>query len=209
MKHYLLTLLAALMAMSAIAQSNSRIYIEDFEIVPDSSIVVPLILANVEESRGVQFYLTLPQGLSLGELQLTDYSLEYNMKFSCNYSKKNDCYMTFVYPAQAVCYPPDTTAIMTIEFTASPEFRGGDIKVWKCRGSTIDTKSIVYQDDTTTVTVPTASLIGVPVDQQPAEEHFFNLMGQPISSPDTVPVAIQVITAPDGQRTSRKVAVTH
>ena len=32
-------------------------------------------------------------------------------------------------------------------------------------------------------------------------------MGNPIQSPDTVPVAIEVITRPDGSCTSRKVAV--
>jgi hypothetical protein len=62
--------------------------------------------------------------------------------------------------------------------------------------------------DTTMVTVPTASLIGIPYDM-PVQDQYFNLLGQPVSSPDSVPVAIQVTTGPNGERTSRKEAVGH
>ena len=65
------------------------------------------------------------------------------------------------------------------------------------------------EGDTTTVTVPQASLIGIPVDGQPVKDQYFNLMGQPITSPDVVPVAIQVTTLADGGHTSRKVAAGH
>lgn len=204
-----MTILAVLVAVSAVAQSPSRVYIEDFEIAPDSSIVVPVILANVERTRGVQFYITLPEGLSMIDRELTDYSLEYKMTLSSPYSEKNKCYMVFIYPSAGNMFPPDTMAVMTIEFQASSTFRGGLMPLWKCRGSTLNNTSIVYQNDTTIVTVPTASLIGVPIDQQPTEDQYFNLMGQPIDSPQCAPVAIQVITAPNGQRSCRKVAVTH
>jgi hypothetical protein len=92
---------------------------------------------------------------------------------------------------------------------AAPDFKGGLLPVWKCRGATIDNRGIVYQNDTAIVTVPTASLIGVPMDQKSDDDKFFNLMGQPIDSPECAPVAIQVITAPNGQRSSRKVTVVH
>ena len=202
-----MTILVASMAIGAVAQSKSRVYIEDFEITPDSSIVVPVMLANVENTRGVQYYITLPEGLSLEGEELTDYSLGFDMLFSCTYSKKNNCYMVFIYPSSSVMFPPDTMAVMMLEFHASPTFKGGIMPVWKCRGSTIENKTIVYEGDTTIVTVPTASLIGIPVDQQPTEDQYFNLMGLPISSPECAPVAIQVMTAPNGQRSSRKVAM--
>lgn len=209
MKHILMTILVLLVAANAVSQSRSRVYIEDFEITPDSSIVVPVILANVEPTRGVQYYVTLPEGLSLVDEQLTDYSLEYDMAVSCTYSNKNSCYMIFVYPPTTILFPPDTMAVMTLEFKAAPDFKGGLLPVWKCRGATADNRSIVYQNDTTIVTVPTASLIGIPMDQKSDDDQYFNLMGQPIDSPDCAPVAIQVITTPNGQRSSRKVSVAH
>ena len=204
-----MTRLLALVALSSVAQSETRIYIEDFEICPDSSVVVPVILANVERTRGFQFYITLPEGLTKVREELTEYSLENKMTLSCPYSEKNNCYMVFIYPSAGNMFPPDTMEVMTFTFKAESTFRGGIIRLWKCRGSTRNNTTIIYQDDTTTVTVPTASLIGIPVDKKPGKDEFFNLMGQPIDSPVSAPIAIQVTTLPNGQRSSRKVAVTH
>lgn len=209
MKHFLMTILATLLSVNAVAQSLSRIYIEDFEIFPDSSVTVPVMLANVERTRGLQFYLTLPEGLQLGQSELTQYSIDSKMILTCRYSEKNACYMIFIYPSVSNMYPPDTLAVMNMEFQASSDFKGGDMLVWKCRGSTANNRAIVYQDDTTTVTVPTASLIGIPMDKQQLREQYFNLQGQPIDSPLVTTVAIQVTTLPNGQRYSRKVAVAH
>ncbi len=196
------------MAFSADAQSQTRVYIEDFEICPDSSVVVPVILANVERTRGLQFYLTLPEGLTKVREELTEYSLDNKMTLSCPYSEKNACHMVFIYPSNGNMYPPDTMEVMTFTFKAESTFKGGFIRLWKCRGSTRNNTTIIYQDDTTTVTVPSASLIGVPMDKKPSKDEFFNLMGQPIESPVSAPIAIQVTTLPNGQRSSRKVAVT-
>ena len=209
MKHFLIIILVALMAVGAKAQSASRIYIEDFEITPDSTIIVPVIMANVENTRGFQYYITLPEGLELEDQQLTDYSNQYKMTLSCRYSTTSSCYMIFVYPMTSILFPPDTMEVMTLEFYASPDFKGGLMPVWKCRGATADNTAIIYQGDTTMVSVPSASLIGIPMDQQPVKDQFFNLMGQPIDSPECAPVAIEVMTVPNGQRSSRKVAVTH
>lgn len=209
MKHFLMTILLALLAVSAVAQSQSRVFIEDFELSPDSSIVVPVILANVERTRGVQFYITLPEGLMMEDFQLTKYSLDYRMTLSCPYSQKNGCYMVFIYPSTGSMFPPDTVAVMTFEFKASPTFEGGIMPIWKCRGSTVNNSTIIYQNDTTLVTVPTSSLIGIPMDNQPLKDQFFNLMGQPIDSPVSAPVAIQVTTLPNGERSTRKVAISY
>ena len=65
----------------------------------------------------------------------------------------------------------------------------------------------MFDNDTTIVTVPKASIMEINEDGLPASEQYFNLNGQPIVSPDSVPVAIQVTTRPDGRRSSRKVAV--
>ena len=58
MRHFVTTLLAVCVAVCAMAQAN-RVYIEDFEICPDSVVTVPVMLANVDETRGVQFPGTL------------------------------------------------------------------------------------------------------------------------------------------------------
>ena len=180
MKHIVLTLTALFVTVGAMAQSSNRIYIEDFEIDPDSTLTVPVMLANEDPSRGVQFYITLPEGLKMTDYDLTDYSRRHHMAVSCNFSSKNNCYMVFIYPSLATCFPPDTVAVMTIEFHAPHDFEGGLMPVWKCRGSTMENKSIFMEDGITRVTVPQASLIGDPVDRKPAwREDFINQKDQP------------------------------
>ena len=204
-----MTLMAVLVAVSAMAQSRNRIYIEDFEIDLDSTLVVPVMLANQDESRGLQFNITLPDGLRMIDRETTDYAQRYNMSLSCNYSQNTGSYLVIMYPTPPTCFPPDTMAVMTITFKALPNFKGGLMPVWKCRGSTMDNETIFMDNDTTKVTVPSSSLIGVPTDTKPVWDQYFNMMGMPIDSPDSVPVAIHVTTAADGRCVSRKVAVSH
>lgn len=207
MRYYLLMIMA-LMVLPAMAQAN-RIYIEDFEIDPDSTVTVPVMLANEDPTRGIQFNMSLPQGLILKKTRITEYSSEYSMSLTCRYSERENYYLICLYPSAPICYDPDTAAVMTVTFAAEPDFKGGTISLWKCRGSTINNKSFVIDDATTNVTVPVGSLIGVPIDNEPVRDEFFNLMGQPVSSPDSVPVAIHVTIAVDGHRTCRKVATCH
>ena len=64
MRYHLLMLAALMLAMTGMAQNN-RVYIEDFEIEPGSLITVPVLLANESPTRGFQFNLSLPQGLTI------------------------------------------------------------------------------------------------------------------------------------------------
>lgn len=208
MRNFVTTILAVCVALCAMAGTN-RIYIEDFEIDPDSTVTVPVMLANEDPTRGVQFNMTLPPGLILKSSKVTDYSSEYTMSLTCRYSEADGHYLLFLYPMGPICYDPDTAAVLTVTFAAQPDFKGGTISLWKCRGSTIDNHSFVIGDATTIVTVPEASIIGIPIDNEPVRDEFFNLMGQPVSSPDSIPVAIQVTTTASGERTSRKVAFCH
>lgn len=205
MRQYLLTIVAVMAALSALAQGN-RIYIEDFEIDADSTKVVPVVLANCDSTRGLQFDLTLPVGLRLEDLSMTSYAMQYDMSLTINYVDVDSAYLVFMYPSSRVCFPPDTKVVMKFEFTASSDFKGGDLLIWKCRGSTMENKTIYMEGSTTRVTVPSSTLIGIPVDQQPTDDQYFNLMGVPISSPDAAPVAIQVTTGANGERYSRKIA---
>ncbi|MBR5674143.1 MAG: hypothetical protein IKW97_07050 [Muribaculaceae bacterium] len=200
----------ALLATIGVAAQTNRIFIEDFEIEPGTTDSVAVMFSSVDPSRGLQFNISLPKGLAYMGADVTEYAANYNMSVSCNYSEKYRCYSAFIYPPGRICFPADTTAaVMNLWLKAKDEFKGGTIIIWKCRGSTIDNNTIYMDGDTTTVTVPQASIIGIPVDNQPVKDQYFNLLGQPITSPGVVPVAIQVTTLANGGHTSRKVAVVH
>lgn len=205
MKRFMTMIWAVLMAMSAMAQRNVM-YIEDFEIIPGEAVSVPLMMANSDSTRGCQFNMILPQGLSLVGKSLTPYAEDgYGMNLIGN--QKNGVWTLGMYPMTRVCLPPADTTIMILNIKASSDFTGGEIILFKQRGFTIDNVTIYFDNDTATVTVPQASIIDQQEDALPVEERFYNLSGQTIQSPDSVPLAIQVTTLPSGERKTRKVAV--
>ena len=195
-----------LVALTATGQTN-RIYIEDFELAPDSTKTVPVMLANVDETRGIQFNITMPQGLKFAGYDLSEYAAQEDFHMNLSANKVNDStWSVMVYPSGRICFPPDVQPVVMLKFKAKSEFKGGDLLVWKCRGSTIDNNTIFMDDATTHVTVPQSSIIALPEDRFTVSEEFYNINGQSIASPDSVPVAIQVTTSNDGTRTARKVA---
>lgn len=204
MRQVFLAIMAVIAAMASMAQRNVM-YIEDFEIEPGQSIKVPLMMANCDSTRGILVNMTLPAGLSLIDREITQYSRDYYMDPFGN--NKNGVWTVGMIPSHKVCFPPADTAIMELTFNALPEFIGGEIILWRQRGATMNNKTIFFDDDTTTVTVPQASIIELQQQEQPVDEHFFNMEVQPIQSLDSVPMAIQVATWPDGRRSSRKVAL--
>ena len=175
------------MVVGATAQNN-QMYIEDFEIYPDSTLLVPVILANTDSTRGIQFYMTMPEGLNAKSFVLNDYARSHDMMIETNFSTNLGCYVVFVYPASRICFPPDTAVVLLIEFYASSDFRGGELKLWKCKGATIDSRSIIMTGCATNVTVPESSKIGIPMDNAPESNPFFNLTGQPVVSPIQPPL---------------------
>lgn len=169
MRYHLLTLAALMLAMTGMAQNN-RVYIEDFEIEPGSLITVPVLLANESPTRGFQFNLSLPQGLTIVEYTASDYLLKFDMNMTCADNAKDNCFTAFVYPSSNRCLPPDTTAVMTIQFKADTDFSGGEIKFWKTRGSTLDNQTIYMDDSMTTA----SAAHGAPIDTQSDGNLFFN-----------------------------------
>ncbi len=170
-------MLAWLAAMGVAAQTN-HIYIESFEIEPGATDTVPVMFSSVDPSRGLQFNISFPEGLEYKGFEASRYALGYKMNVSCNYSKKYSCYSAFIYPLGCICFPADATAVvMYISVKAKDDFKGGTITTWKCRGSTADNNTIIMEGDTTTVTVPQASLIGIPVKKQQPKDQYFDLMG--------------------------------
>ena len=149
MKHFMLTMMATVVAVCAMAQAN-YVYIEDFEIAPGETLEVPLLLTNADETRGVQFNITLPDGLQLEDYELTKYARSRKMNTFGN--DKGNYWCLGMYPSQSVCFEPqEKAAIMTLYLTAGNDFKGGEILLWKQRGSTMDSKAIKFDDHTTTV----------------------------------------------------------
>lgn len=178
MKQMMITLLAMVLALPCVAQVN-RLYMNDFEIEPDSTITVSLYLTNEDPTRGLQFNLKVPEGLTRCGYESTAYSNEYNMTVVCESTGANK-YRAFVYPPTRICYPADNAReVVSFTFKASSGFKGGELVIDGCKGSTMDSKTFNIEGDTVVVTVPARSLVGIPVDQQSADEPFFNLQEKP------------------------------
>ena len=199
---------ASLAVMAALAQGG-HIYIDDFEIIPDSTLTVPVILANTDSTRGVQFYMTLPDGLALDECAPSAYSRSYEMTTTTRWTDEEGFYLVMLFPSARICLPPDTAEVILLTFLAQSDFKGGDINLWNCKGSTIDNKVIPMDGDTVAVSVPASSLIGIPVEQHPVKDQFFNLQGAPVPSPDSSSVVIKVSTWSDGRQTAQKMSHVH
>lgn len=206
MRHYYSAMLLLLVALTAAGQTN-RIYIEDFELAPDSTTTVPVMLANEDETRGIQFNFTMPPEMKFADYELTEYAAQEDFNMNLSVNKANDSTWTvMVYPSGRICFPPGEQAIVLLKFKAKPAFKGGDMLVWKCRGSTIDNMTIFMDDAITRVTVPQSSLIALPEDRFAVSEEFYSIKGQPIAWPGASPVAIRVTTLSDGSRTASKIA---
>ena len=138
------------------AKGDGVLYIEDFEIVPGTTIKVPVLLTNVDPTRGVQFQVTEPDGLQIEDFELSKYSKAHKMNQFGNL--RGQVWVMGMYPSGEVCFEPDTAAvIMMLEITAAPDFKGGDIILWKQRGSTMDSETIYFEDHTTRVDVQHAA----------------------------------------------------
>ena len=170
MRRYLIILMAAL-AFNAVAQNN-RIYIEDFEIIPDSSVLVPVILANQDTTCGFQFNMTLPDGLEVEKVSMTDRIRDLEMKLE--YHERNGSSVVMIYSMQLAYCVPDTIEVLTIKFKADADFKGGEVSLWKCRGARTDNTGLILSDATTRVSVPERSLVGVPIDKKKEKEQFFD-----------------------------------
>ena len=169
-RHFLLTIMAALAALTVSAQAE-RICIEDFVLDRDSTLSVPVMLVHETPLRGLQFSIALPDGVRISGYDLTKYSEKYE-NMVCRQAESGN-YLVFIYPLSRVCVPADSAAIMTLDFAANSDFKGGEIILSDVRGSTIDNQSFTLEGDTVTVTVPASSLIGIPIDQSQGNGKFF------------------------------------
>lgn len=163
MKHGLMTFLAVCAALCAVAQTN-RVYIDDFEIAPGSTLEIPVMLANQDTTRGVQFRVTLPKGLKCLEVNLSEHVERKG--FVLNNTIKDDSYRMMIYHVGKASFPAGEKAVVEMTLQADETFGGGEISVWKCRGATMTNQTIYMDDDTATVSVPMAvqsgSFLGTP-----------------------------------------------
>lgn len=200
----LIALLALVVPVGALGQHN-RIYMDDFEIAPDSTVTVPVIMANEDTTYGFQFHLTPPEGLQVRSVRKTPHINDLGLSLLS--SKEGGMTIVLLYSMEMLYCPPDTAEVVTVKFQADPGFRGGDIIIDKCLGSKHNTDGIFLDGDTVHVSIPSSGVALLNQDAAPVQEHYYNLQGQPITSPDSVPVAIKVTTAATGERTARKVTV--
>lgn len=156
--------LALCVSLCAGAQQN-RVYMDDFEIARGSTLTVPVMLANQDTTRGLQFDVSLPPGLRCEELELTQYIQR--MRFILNNTIKDGVHNVMIYQLGTGTIPPGDAAVVEMTLKADSTFSGGDITLWKCRGSTRDNKSIYIDGDTVTVTVPMEPQGGFFLDAAP------------------------------------------
>ncbi len=161
----LFTLMVGWMACCAMARTNV-VSISDFAIAPDSTVTVPVKLANQDTTRGLQFNLTLPPGLTCRQMELSTYIKR--LRFVLNNTFKDDHHTVMIYQVGAGVIPPGCEAVLLMTLHADHGFTGGEITVWKCRGSTRDNKSINMDGDTVAVTVPMGAQGDTFMDAAPA-----------------------------------------
>lgn len=152
MKQYFMTLVALLLAVTAMAQHNG-VFIDSFEIAPGTSVTVPVKFHVIEPTRGLQFCVSLPPRLRMVRHDLDEETAD---QYSLHpFGSRNDSVWTLgMYPFGRVCLPADTVmTVMQVTLKASPDFQGGDIRLWRQRGSRLDNSSIQLSDDTTAVRV--------------------------------------------------------
>lgn len=169
MKRFWLTLMTSTLVALMAAAQVARIHIDDFEMTPGDKITVPVMFSNTEESKGLQFYLTLPQGLKMTRAKLTDYSDDLEMQLTNSRLKIDNSYAVIMYTMKQKGFPPDSAAIVNLSFKADKSFAGGEIIIWNAVGATTGNKSIAIGNDTVTVRCKPETLM-----TQPAGEPFFN-----------------------------------
>ena len=169
----MMTLMLMCAALSVEAQGN-RIYMEEFEISPDSTLTVSLMLANVDETRGLQFNMVLPHGLEVVDQDLTDECYDLGMKLSMRHIAEKSTYIVVIHSMDKACFPARNAAVMTFTLKAAKDFKGGKIILSHVRGSTIDNKSIILPDKKVTVTKRPDTLMKLDDDKRTVEDQLFN-----------------------------------
>ena len=172
MKHYIMLLLALLVALNAMGQRN-KVFIADFEVSPDSTVTVPVILANQDTTYGVQFNVYPPDGLKVKSVKTTPYSDKLGMDATS--SKREGARVVLLYSMSMKSYPPDSAAVAEVTFRATPQFRGGNVVIKRVYGSRSDNSSLTMDGCTTHVTLPDSVLFGLPEEDSKEGSSFFTL----------------------------------
>lgn len=173
MKKTLMIMMLLCLAQIAVAQAD-RVYIEDFEISPDSVVTVPVMLACPQQTRGIQFDMALPQGLELEDMELSNHSDNLGMRLSNRKLNGSNTHAIVLYPFKESFFQSDTSVVvMYISFKALKGFKGGTISLSRIRGSTLSNQSIKMNDASTTVTLLPNTLMRRQQDDD-VQDQFFN-----------------------------------
>lgn len=157
MKKLLTMIMVAVVALCASA--TDRFYIEDFEIAPGETKTVSILLDNEIEYTAFQSDIYLPEGLTASNFALT------------SRKNSNHTFSTSILPDRGIrllCYSVrlkpftgNSGALVTMDVTASEDFAGSaTVSVLNTIFTTVQGVEVSFGNESCTVSLPTASLIG-------------------------------------------------
>ena len=184
--------------MPVLDSGNDRMCGEGVTLMAGQTRTVSIILDNETDYTAFQLDLTLPEGLTASNFQLTDRAG--NHAFDVNAIEGNKL--------RALCYSPAIEAIeghegalLTFDVTATGNVKG-NITVDGIELVTADCQTVLLSDFTIGVNT-TTSLNELNNAKAIASIEYFNLAGQRIDRPESG-VTIAVTTYTDGTRTTTK-----
>jgi len=185
--------------MSALMDCNDQMSGESVSLMAGETRTVSIVLDNEMDYTAFQMDLTLPEGLTAGNFQLTDRAGSH--AFDVNAIAGNK--------VRALCYSPaievidgHSGALLTFDVTANATVEGS-ITVDGIELVTTDCQSVLLNGFAIGVNTAT-SVNEIAGSKTVARVDYFNLAGQRIDRPESG-VTLVVTTYTDGTRTTTKV----
>ena len=154
------------MALVALfASAEDRFYIEDFTIVPGETLTVSILLDNQVAYTAFQTDLYLPDGLTV-EQEDGDYIFDLTTRKSRDHNLSSCLQMDgsirlMSYSPKINAYSGNSGALVTFSVIASDDFAGlASVMLKNTLFTTMAGTEVTLADETCTVTVPAAQLVG-------------------------------------------------
>ena len=155
----LILLLILTAAVLLPASATDRFYIEDFEIAPGETRTVSIMLDNEAVYTAFQSDIYLPEGLSVGSISLTSRKNS-NHIFSASILPDGGIRL-LCYSLQLKTFSGNSGALVDMVVTASEDFEApATVLVKNSLFTTVQGVEVPFSDETCTVTLPTAVLLG-------------------------------------------------
>ena len=148
-------ILFAAMVAALGAAATDRFYIEDFSISPGETRTVSILLDNEAEYTAFQCDISLPEGLTASDFELTDRKAA-SHTFSTSAFGEGSAYRLISYSLKLKPYSGNSGARVTFGVTAAEDFKGpAVITLRKILFTTVAGIEIPFNDETCTVTSTT------------------------------------------------------